>query len=347
MQMTRRAPRAFYWKRNQPKTTTTAPSPTTTTTATTTTSPTIVTTTTASSRVHCASAPAQSNSTHGQTMDLAKLLGVTHYRYAFEIGWGTEALDYIVAGCASRGLRLVLCVFRNDRVLPADATAATSYANSVVSLLGRTNGLCDFVELWNEPNNSNFSTTRSATDWARAVVAGHAAVKAAYPNIKTISGGLSPAGGSYQPNTFFLAACTANASMINSFDYVGWHPYCFPHTPLGNESWNAMKQAVDLWNSLKTNYSKTVEFAATEFGAPSNYLATDVTPNVQFDEAKQAQWMDYYRTAFNTRGPAWALESVFTIRDGNAGTGTAWEPSCGMYRADNTAKPAAAVRMTL
>lgn len=279
-------------------------------------------------------------------MDLAKQLGVTHYRYAFEIGWGLEALDYIVAGCQSRGLKLLLCVFRNDRVLPVDATAATSYANTCVSLLGRCGGIATHIEFWNEPNNSSFSTTRSATDWARAVVAGHAAVKAAYPNVKTITGGLSPAGGSYQPNTFFLAACSANASLVNSFDYVGMHPYCFPHTPMGNESWNAMKQSVDLKNSLSSLYSKTAEFAATEYGCPSNYLATDVTPNVQFDEAKQLTWFGYYKQAFDTRGVTWGLESVFTIRDGNAGTGTAWEPSCGLYRADNTAKPAASYRVT-
>lgn len=330
--MARRTPRAAFWKRNPPKFTATAPVPNATAPA----AP-------AASRIRCAAAPAQSNATHGQCMDLAKQTGATHYRYAFEIGWGLEALDYIVNGCAARGLKLVLCVFRADRVLPVDSTAADSYASTVVSLLGRTNGLCTHVEFWNEPNNSSFSTTRNAADWARAVVAAHAAVKAAYPSIKTISGGLSPASGAYQPNTWFLAACTANPALVNSFDYLGWHPYCFPHSPMGSQSWNAMKQAVDLWNSLKTTYNKTAEFAATEYGAPSSWTVTQFDGTHVFDEAKQKQWYEYYKTAFDTRGPSWPLVAFFTIRDGNAGTGTAWEPSAGVWRADNTAKPAASV----
>jgi hypothetical protein len=280
-------------------------------------------------------------------MDLAKQMGATHYRYAFEIGWGLEALDSIVSGCASRGLKLVLCVFRADRVLPVDDTAASSYASTVVSLLGRTNGLCTHVEFWNEPNNATFSTTRDAASFARLVVAAHAATKAAYPTIKTITGGLSPAGGAYQPNTWFLAACAANANFVNSFDYVGFHPYCFPHSPMESQSWNAMKQAVDLWNSLKTTYSKTAEFAATEYGAPSSWTVTQFDGTHVFDEAKQAQWIGYYKTAFDTRGPSWPLVAVFTIKDGNAGTGAAWEPSCGMWRADGTAKPAASVVSTI
>jgi hypothetical protein len=277
-------------------------------------------------------------------MDLAKQQGYSHYRYAFEIGWGIEALDYIIAGCQSRGLKLLLCVFRNDRILPVDQAACDSYAASLVSYIARGVGTITHVEFWNEPNLTTFSTTRDATQWARMCVTAHAAVKAAYPTVKTITGGLSPAAGAYQPNTWFLAACAANASLKTSFDMIGIHPYDFPHSPMSNYSWCVNKQVVDLKNSMVSLYGVNPTFAATEYGAPSSYTVTQWDGTHVFDEAKQAEWMGYYKTAFDTRGATWGLESVFMVRDGAIG-GT-WEPSTGMFRADNTAKPAAAVRVT-
>lgn len=286
-----------------------------------------------------ASAPAQTNASHTTAIGLAKQLGATHYRYAFEIGWGLEALDHIVTQCKAQGMKLILCVFRNDRVMPTTLTDAQAHAATVVSLLGRTQGICTHVENWNEPNHLPFVTVQNAAAFAQLQIEFHKAVKLSYPTIKTITGGLSPETSPNAPDQFFLNACAADARFASSFDLVGFHPYCFPFSPLGTESWNNMKQAVNLWSNVKSTYGRTVTFAATEFGAPSSWTTTYLGNSVTFDEAKQAQWMSDYFKAFAARGPSWAVASVFMPKDGSIG-GT-WEPSTGMYRSTGVAKPAA------
>lgn len=296
------------------------------------------------SKIKAVSAPAQTNAAHTADMARAKSLGVTHYRYAFEIGWGTEALDHIVTQAKIYGLKVILCVFRNDRVMPTTVGGAASYATTVVSLLSRGVGTITHVEFWNEPNHTPFCTVPNASVFAQLVSISHAEVKAVYPAVQTITGGLSPESGSKQPDTFFAAALATNAAawsgtaFKDSFDLVGWHPYCFPHSPLGVESWNAMHQAVLCKNATFTNFGKTLKFAATEFGAPSNYTFNIYDGAHVFNETVQAQWISYYWQAFKNLGLTWEIASGFMPKDGAIG-GT-WEPSTGLYRVDGTAKPA-------
>lgn len=285
--------------------------------------------------IKCVAAPAQSNAAHVVSATQAKKLGATHYRYAFEIGWGLEALDSVVGTCKTLGLKMVLCVFRADRIIPTDLAGAQAFAAKTVELLKRTQGLATHVEVWNEPNHKPFVVQQNPVAFAQLMVETHKAVKAALPSVVTITGGLSPEPSPYAPHEFFAACCKANPKFVWSFDLVGYHPYCFPHSPLGSESWNAMLQAVTLWKATRTAYGRVAEFAATEFGAPSAWK--------DFNEAKQAQWISDYFKAFASRGPVWRLAGVFTAKDGNIGTGAAWEPSTGMYRGDLGEKPAANV----
>jgi len=311
------------------------PQPTTTTTTTATTvSPTANATPPAT--IKCLSAPAQSNSAHATSAALAKQLGATHYRYAFEIGWGLEALDSVVQTCRTLGLKLVLCVFRADRIMPTDDAGRAAFASTCRDLIARAGTTITHLEVWNEPNHRPFVIAQNPQAYARLMIATHALIKTTFGStVATITGGLSPEPSPYAPHEFWFACCAADPAFITSFDLVGIHPYCFPHSPLGNESWNAMAQTVTIWSQTGTKYGRTVEFAATEYGAPSNWQG--------FTEATQAQWYGDYRTAFKTRGPVWRLISPYTILDGSAGAGESWGPSAGLIRTDRTEKPAATV----
>jgi len=307
---------------------------TTTTTTTTTVSPTA--NTPAPGRVKCISAPAQSNAAHVTSATLAKKLGATHYRYAFEIGWGLEALDSVVATCKTLGLQMILCVFRADRIIPTDDAGRATFASTCRDLVARAGPIVTHLEVWNEPNHKPFVTVQDPAAYARLMIATHALIKTTFGStVTTITGGLSPEPSPYAPHEFFAACCATDPRFVTSFDLVGIHPYCFPHSPLGYESWNAMFQSVLLWQATGAKYGRTVELAATEYGAPSAWQT--------FTEATQAQWFGDYWTAFATRGPVWRIASPYTALDGNVGAGESWGPSAGLYRYDQTEKPAAAV----
>jgi|GEM_PF-3831747 len=327
---------AIWTRKRKPTTSTTS----TTTTTTTTTTATLTTTVTPApippTVIKCVSAPAQSNSAHLTTATLGKQLGATHYRYAFEIGWGLEALDSVLTTCRNLGLKLVLCVFRADRIIPTDDAGRAGFASTCRDLAARCGNTITHLEVWNEPNHKPFVIAQNPQAYARLMIATHRLIKTTFGStITTITGGLSPEPSPYAPHEFWDACCQADPAFIDSFDLVGIHPYCFPHSPLGSESWNAMAQTVILWAKTGSQYGRTVEFAATEYGAPSNWQG--------FTEATQAQWYADYRTAFQTRGPVWRLVSPYTILDGNAGAGESWGPSAGLYRTDRTEKPAATV----
>lgn len=286
------------------------------------------------------SAPAQSNAAHVTSATLAKQLGATHYRYAFEIGWGLEALDSIVATCRNLGLQIILCVFRADRIVPTDDAGRAAYASTCRDLIARSGTTITHLEIWNEPNHRPFVTVQDPAAFARLVIATHRLIKTTFGStVTTITGGLSPEPSPHAPHEFWAACCATDPTFVTSFDLVGMHPYAFPHSPLGYESWNAVYQSVLLWQATGAKYGRTVEFAATEYGAPSSWTNLGIT----FDEAKQAQWYRDYATAFATRGPVWRIVSPYTAQDGNAGAGESWGPSAGLYRIDQTIKPAGTV----
>lgn len=293
-------------------------------------------------RTKCLSAPAQSNAAHAATARLAKDLGATHYRYAFEIGWGLEALDSVVTTCRNLGLKIVLCVFRADRIIPTDDPGRAAFASTCRDLIARAGPIVTHLEVWNEPNHRPFVTVQDPAAYARLMIATHALIKTTFGStVTTITGGLSPEPSPYAPHEFWAACCATDPRFVTSFDLAGIHPYCFPHSPLGTESWNALAQTVTLWKDTAAKYGRTIEFAATEYGAPSAWTTTYLGTSVTFDESRQAQWYRDYLTAFTTRGPVFRLVSPFMPIDSNVG-GT-WEPTTGLYRQDLTEKPAAAV----
>lgn len=303
--------------------------------------------------IKCVSAPTQSNAKHQININMAVALGATHYRYAYEIGWG-DALPSVAAMVRAAGLKMVLCVFRQDRYMPATAATQLAFANSVKALVAKATDIITHVEVWNEPNITPFCKNINPLFWGQTVVATSTAVKATYPTVKIITGGLSPAGGMNKPDVYFMEPIKKVGGFSTSFDYIGWHPYCFPSNPLSNVSWNPLYQALALKNVLHTKYpARTFSFAATEYGAPSKWSSTALGTPVVFDDAKQAKWYKDYFTFFATKGVTWGLISPFTLRDQAPGvtgyTGTTWEPTVGFYRygtndaTPGTAKPAAAV----
>jgi len=244
------------------------------------------------------SSPAQPNTSHDEDIAKHAAFGATHYRYAFEIGWGTENLQHVAESVNNAGMKLILCVFREDRALPSTLIGAREFADTCKALIDLCPpGVVTHLEVWNEPNHYPFVLSPNPTAFAQLVVKTSEVVKIAYPTIKIISGGLSPDEYPNDPYTFFLNCVKANKSFLNSIDYAGWHPYSFPHSPLSSEAWNAMHQAVKTWKKVKSQYGKTLQFAATEFGAPSE--------TGSYTEASQSRWMTDYFTAFATRGPLW------------------------------------------
>lgn len=299
--------------------------------------------------IKCVAAPTQSDASHQISINLAKRLGATHYRYAYEIGWG-DALPSVANMVRTAGMKMVLCVFRKDRIMPTTTITQTEFGLAINNLIAKAPDLITHVEIWNEPNHPPFVTTPNAAAFAGTVINSYKTIKAKYPAIKIITGGLSPESGTKQPDVFFKACIAADSAFISSFDMIGWHPYSFPSNPTGTQSWNPVYQARLLKSHLAVKYpGRTFEFAATEYGAPSKWSTQYAGTTVVFDEAKQAKWYKDYFVAFTTQGVAWTLVAPFTLRDQAAGsggyTGTTWEPTVGLYCHDSpfVAKPAAAV----
>jgi polysaccharide biosynthesis protein PslG len=202
-------------------------------------------------------------------------------------------IDFILDGCAPWA-----SPSGNWWAQPSDPAQFAAFAGAVAARY-RPAGV-DTFEIWNEPNLDQFwYPVANAHAYTALLVDASAAIKAADPSAKVISGGLIPGGtpsgasGGIHPLTF-LATMYADGAK-SSFDAVGFHPYSgnSPSSrllPLEYAPWSGFSEMSATKESVRSimvaNGDSAKKLDITEVGWPSNESTQNgiAGPAAQADE---------------------------------------------------------------
>jgi polysaccharide biosynthesis protein PslG len=198
--------------------------------------------------------------------------------------WGT--LDQTVSSIMAAGMSADLIIDgcpqwaatsdSNTGSAPTPASPA-QYATFAAQVAARfaPAGVNDF-EIWNEPNITEFwQPAPNPQAYTAILKAAYPAIKKVAPSATVISGGLSPAtsdGMNISPIDFVKAMYADGAK--GNFDALGFHPYSFPATPDGYETWSGWSQMSETSPSVRSvmaSYGDSgKKIWITEYGAPSS-----------------------------------------------------------------------------
>lgn len=301
-------------------------------------------------------------------MDRAKALGLKWVRIAYEWHWMSSApgqinwagYDKEVAIAKSRGMKIIACAMGAPSWANGGHTDSGHYPPTSAHMgdfadyaAGLASHGADVVEVWNEPN-SLYSFFRPAPDvniWANIVKAVYPKVKAVKPSALVITGGMAAYGDlnntsdtnvkKIAPVNYFKAAM-AIPGFKDSFDGVGHHPYIFPEDPISSPiGWNGLMQTKMLQDVLNLYGVGNRSFWFTEYG--NTTLTSDP---LGMTEAQSAYHYQRYLDGFALlRGAGIKIGAAlsYTMYDGTKGTGNTWEEYMGIFHANGTEKPSAAI----
>lgn len=272
---------------------------------------------------------------------------------AFE--WGP--LDVKVAAAASHGLQVLgildyspqwnahpgCIVGSHKECAPADPTAFANYAAAAAAHFPQVT----YWEIWNEPNLSRFwSPSPSSTDYVTMLNGAYAAIKAVSPNDVVVAGALSRAsditGVQIAPTTFVTSMYAHGAR----FDILSLHPYTYPFSPDTANSGNGWPDVATIRATMVANGDSAKKIWITELGAPTcgpgNASAVDAQPFTKRDymtEAAQQTILSGAIAAVKSVSYVGAI-FVYEIRDDNSTDPSTRENCFGIFRSDDSPKPA-------
>lgn len=218
------------------------------------------------------------------------------------------ATDRVVAAAAARGLRILGLV----AYTPAwDRPAGTSWQWGPINPAGfakfaraaarryAPQGIHTW-EVWNEPNISEFWSPRpDAAAYGRLFKASAAAIRAADPHSRVITGGLVGVADGSDGNKVspakFIATLYKNGA-ANIADAIALHPYSYPYRPsdVAPGDWNGFTGVGDIRGLMQLHGDQNKALWATEYGAPTG------TGRSAVSEATQASLLDEGIRLWNT-----------------------------------------------
>lgn len=277
-----------------------------------------------------------------------RTLGAVRGRIGWEDDWGFNELITLVSDMHKTGLNVMLCVTPGDRQYGTQRFI--DFCVHAASLLDQAR---DILEVHNELNHKPFVVAPDPIAAAHEYVKVQTAVRAKYPKLRIIIGGMSPEGGANDARQFLPAMVRANSGVLTT-DGFGMHPYEFPNDPRDfSHDWNPCGYLDTLDAIWRFVGRPNMPFHLTEFGAPSARsdlpvgVLTDPTyPTApyRYTADMQQEWMVRYFEAFKKSKANIVSAQWFNLNDG-ATTGTAWEEFLGLRRKNDkgawTWKPAA------
>jgi hypothetical protein len=119
-------------------------------------------------------------------------------------------------------------------VPPRSAREVAGFAGFVSDLAKHYGSKVSYIEIWNEPNISDFwSTGPDPTEFAALLKASYLAIKAASPTTMVVSGGTSRNDVGFVSQTYTaLANLGGDVANHYYFDMLGVHPYAGNRSPL-------------------------------------------------------------------------------------------------------------------
>jgi polysaccharide biosynthesis protein PslG len=251
-------------------------------------------------------------------------------------------LDTKVAAASAQGLQ-VLGILGSSPRAPADPTAFASFAAAAAAHFPQVT----YWEIWNEPNLIQFwSPSPSATNYVIMLNAAYAAIKAVAPHDVVIAGALSRArdvpGVEIAPTTFVTSMYAAGAR----FDILSLHPYTYPFSPDSSNSGNGWLDVATIHATMVTNGDSAKKIWITELGAPTcgpgNASAVDAQPFTKNDYMTEAAQQTILSDVIRDIKSVSYIGAffVYEIRDENSNDASDRENCFGIFRSDDSAKPA-------
>ena len=133
----------------------------------------------------------------------------------------------------------------------------------------------NYYEVWNEPNNTAFWASPSASAYTALLKVAYTTIHAADKSAFVVSGGLAPeanSGGDINEVTFLTSMYADGAH--GYFDAIGDHPYSYPALPNTYEAWSGFSELSATSPSIRSvmvaNGDSAKQVWITEVGWPSN-----------------------------------------------------------------------------
>jgi hypothetical protein len=185
--------------------------------------------------------------TQTQYWDKIKELGVGWVRTDMLVSnySDVKAADAVISQAKRIGVKLIMTVSysygglgvdpNDGHSAPQDPQAWADYVGGLAYYWEATApGTVKAIEIWNEPNLSQFWTNVDPVAYADLLRRSYKTIKAGVPHMVVLSAGLSPGGSNWDatvtsnqnPATFLKKVYEYNNGSSNSlFDAVGYHPY--------------------------------------------------------------------------------------------------------------------------
>lgn len=252
---------------------------------------------------------------------------------------GMNHYDSVIRALRSAGIHVLAILGGNNAV--ADPTARQAFAVHVGQTVTwlRDRGV-HHIQFWNEPNHASRAapTPENYTD---AIKLAYPAAKAANPTVFVVGAGLSNIPSSVNGHISaadWLTRCYARGAK-GFYDALAGHSYCYPFPlsePVDWTGWGVMVQ--HMRRIMEANGEGHLKLWVTEAGHPTIGTTgyTEADQNTRFaaqlvTEMNRHAWI----------GPVF----VYSLDD-RAPSTTDFEQVFGLYRANGTAKPAAATIRT-
>jgi hypothetical protein len=256
--------------------------------------------------------------------------------------WQVDLVDKVVNQARARGIKVLGTVL--DTPAWANGGGGTNvppsnvndYADFMRWMAAHFKGRVSAWELWNEPNLSDFWSTKDPTSYASLV-------KAAYPAIKSQDPGALVVAGVVSGNDDPWLARMYNAGAGGSFDVLSVHPYQGPadgppETADGGNTWQ-MDHVRAVHNLMVARGDGAKQLWATEYGW-SSHANTGSEPSWKkgVTEQQQADYLVRSITWFGNAHPY--VSNVFWYNEREKATGDPQEDGYGILRRNLTPKPA-------
>jgi polysaccharide biosynthesis protein PslG len=268
-----------------------------------------------------------------------------------------DQLDTKVAAASAQGLQVLgildyspqwnahpgCIVGSHNECAPADPAAFASFAAAAAAHFPQVT----YWEIWNEPNLIRFwSPSPSSTDYVIMLNAAYAAIKAVAPHDVVVAGALSRArdvpGVQIAPTTFVTSMYADGAQ----FDILSLHPYTYPFSPDTANSGNGWPDVATIRATMVANGDSEKKIWITELGAPTcgpgNASAVDAQPFTKKDYMTEAAQRTIISDVIRDIKSASYIGAffVYEIRDDNSNDASDRENCFGIFRSDDSAKPA-------
>ena len=244
--------------------------------------------------------------------------GLTYMRLNFNPGI-ISSLHNLVPEVTDDGVKIIGLLYA-PTYEPNDPTGFGDWVYDIVS------SFKDDVhvwEIWNEPNLSQYFSTKDPQDYAYFLKEGYINAKAADPTCTVL--GVSGV----------FTHSTAQNFLRGVYDEIGtgymdalsWHPYCYPYPPYpSDEGGHPNNPYSDLpkIKQLMESYGDNNHIWITEIGWPTNLVSeTEQADNIVYalEQAKDWGWVDCFIIY------SWKDSGSMTNKLGITTTGTTAKPS--------------------